>query len=350
MSPSTSHDRCACPFHHASDGASLDLGGGCDATANGRSSTRHRVARERPFGVVAVAIVTREKNISASRSRRATAETTGDGMTATTMRSTTREPFETVTRARDAMTWMRARGREVRERMRERCERARWDAFGDASDRTEGASEGGGRGRAGRSRDGGGREDDAREREAVTASWSEVGGKENRERCVCAREAMRARFETRVDVGEWSNAGTKRLTPAAARRRARSDARPRSAKKLASAQKRGEGRRRRLGRDYARGEGRMGANRRLWGMRQRRGRRGTVRFPSSETRAAEKGSDASGASVGAEAAVKTKDSVENGARARDLSPNAADSVERGEAERGERARRATTPTCKLRRM
>ena len=61
MSPSTSHDRCACPFHHASDGASLDLGGGCDATANGRSSTRHRVARERPFGVVAVAIVTREK-------------------------------------------------------------------------------------------------------------------------------------------------------------------------------------------------------------------------------------------------------------------------------------------------
>ena len=63
MSPSTSHDRCTCPFHHASDGSSLDLGGGCDATANGRSSTRHRVARERPFGVVAVAIVTREKNL-----------------------------------------------------------------------------------------------------------------------------------------------------------------------------------------------------------------------------------------------------------------------------------------------
>jgi hypothetical protein len=54
-------------LHHASDDpasrlvSSLDLGGGCDATPNGRSSTRHRVARERPFGVVAVAIVTREK-------------------------------------------------------------------------------------------------------------------------------------------------------------------------------------------------------------------------------------------------------------------------------------------------
>ena len=70
-------------------------------------------------------------------------------MTATTMRSTTttRKPFETATRARDAMAWMRGRAREVRERMRERCERARCDAFGEASGGSEGASEGGERAR-----------------------------------------------------------------------------------------------------------------------------------------------------------------------------------------------------------
>ena len=260
-------------------------------------------------------------------------------MTATTMRSTTttRKPFETATRARDAMAWMRGRAREVRERMRERCERARCDAFGEASGGSEGASEGGERARGAIAGLAEGARRRAREREAVTASWSEVGGKENRERCVCAREAMRARFETSVDVGEWSNAGTKRLTPAATRRRTRSGARPRSAKKLASAQKRGGGTAATPGKGLRARRGENGSEPAPVGDETTAGTARDGKVPLERNEDAEKGSDASGASAGAEAAVKTKDSVENGARARDLSPNAADSVERGEAERGERA-------------
>lgn len=254
----------------------------------------------------------------------------------TTM-TTTRKPFD-ASRARDAVRWMRARAREVGVTMREAYERAREDAFGDASEGGGDASEGGEATRAAIAglAEGARRRADARE--AATASGEDVREKENRERCVNACDAMRARSGRRVDVGTWVNASTKRLTATPTRRDARSGARPRSAKKLASAHKRagrtaatpGKGLRARRGENGSEPV-RVGGE-----IKAETARDGQVPLERGED--AEKSSDANDESEGAEAATKASDSVEGDARARDSSTSAAEPVEGGEAERGERER------------